>query len=109
MQVQHDFQLVDRCKQIFNGLFVVRGVTLYSVGEGFEHSELARGAFSGTAEGFAIGGELYPFREMSLPEILSGGRRMEFTCGRQSYLIEKENACLNKFVELYKWAKSRDK
>ena len=85
------------------------GVALYSVGEGFEHSELARGVFSGTAEGFAIGGELYHFREMSLPEILSGGRRMEFTCGRQSYLIEKENACLNKFVELYKWAKDRDK
>ena len=33
---------------------------------------------------------------------------MEFTCGKRSYMLEKENACLNKYVELYKWATGRE-
>ena len=80
------------------------GVTLYSIGAGFEQAELCRGEFRSDAEGFYMGGESYPFHEMTLPEILSGGRRMEFSCGKSNYMLAKENACLNKFVELYKWA-----
>ena len=75
---------------------------------GFERTELFTGPLSSSAEGFKIGGESYAFHEMSLPEILSGGRRMEFTCGKRSYMLEKENACLNKYVELYKWATGRE-
>ena len=81
------------------------GVTLYSIGEGFEKTELFTGPLSSSAEGFKMAGELYPFHEMTPPEILSGGRRLEFTCGKRSYMLEKENACLNKYVELYKWAR----
>ena len=84
--------------------FSDEAVTLSSIGEGFEKTEIITGPLSSSAEGFKIGGELYPFHEMTPPEILSGGRRLEFTCARKSYMLEKENACLNKYVELYKWA-----
>ena len=100
-----EIQLETYRKRFENGEFFSEdGVTIYSVGEGFERTELFTGPLSSSAEGFKIGGESYAFHEMSLPEILSGGRRMEFTCGKRSYMLEKENACLNKYVELYKWA-----
>lgn len=89
--------------------FAEDGVKLSEVGEGFETVPVASGELSSSAEGLVIGGELYPFRDMTPPEILSGGRKMEFTCGRRSYLLEKENACLNKYVELYHWAHPAEK
>lgn len=78
-------------------------VTLYEIGEGFQLAETARGTLTGTAAGLEIGGELYSFEEMTLPEILSGGRKLEFTHGRRNFMLQKEGACLNKYVELYKF------
>ena len=104
-----EIQLETYRKRFENGEFFSEdGVTIYSVGEGFERTELFTGPLSSSTEAFKIGGESYAFHEMSLPEILSGGRRMEFTCGKRSYMLEKENACLNKYVELYKWATGRE-
>ena len=80
------------------------GVTLYEIGEGFEQTELGCGELTSSAEGLSLAGESFVFREMTPPEILSGGRRMELTCGKRSFLLQKEGACLNKYVELYKWA-----
>ena len=79
------------------------GVTLYEIGEGFERTEIFTGPISSSAEGLKIAGDMYPFHDMTPPEILSGGRRMEFTCGKRSFMLEKEGACLNKYVELYHW------
>ena len=80
------------------------GVELLSIGEGFEQAPVCTGELVSSAEGLSIGGVLYPFREMTPPEILSGGRKLEFTCAGSSYMLAKEQACLNKYVELYHWA-----
>ncbi len=80
-------------------------VTLCRVDEGFRLTELAHGTLYGTDAGLRMEGVDYPFGKMSPPEILSGGRKLEFTCGKLDYMLLKENACLNKFVELYKWVR----
>lgn len=79
-------------------------VTISEIGEGFVLTKLGCGTLSGTDTGLHLEGVDYPFREMTPPEILSGGRRLEFSCGKRDFMLEKENSCLNKFVELYKWA-----
>lgn len=86
---------------------VEQDVKISEIGEGFELTYLACGALTGSASGLSIAGEDYPFKDMTPPEILSGGRKLEFTCGGRSYMLEKEHACLNKFVELYLWASGR--
>ena len=80
------------------------GVTLSEVGEGFVLTELAQGTLAADAATLSIGGMRLPLHELTLPEILSGGRKLEFTCGKRDFMLQKEGACLNKFVELYKWA-----
>ncbi len=79
-------------------------MTLYEIGEGFALTELGTGELAGSAEGLSLMGESFAFREMTPPEILSGGRKLELTCGKRSFMLQKEGACLNKYVELYKWA-----
>ena len=78
-------------------------VTLSEVGEGFVLTELAQGTLAADAATLSIGGMRFPLHELTLPEILSGGRKLEFTCGKRDFMLQKEGACLNKFVELYKW------
>ena len=80
------------------------GVEIFEIGENFAQTPLSGDLLTSSAEGLEIGGLTLPFREMTPPEILSGGRRLELTCGKRSYLLHKEDACLNKYVELYKWA-----
>ena len=83
-----------------------KDVTLYEIGEGFAMTELGRGELTSTAEGIELLGERFAFHDMTPPEILSGGRKLEFTAGKRSFMLQKEGACLNKYVELYKWTQS---
>lgn len=80
------------------------GVTIYEIGESFALEPLATARLTSSAEGISIGGMNFAFHEMASPEILSGGRKLEFSCGKRNFMLEKENACLNKYVELCKWA-----
>lgn len=83
-------------------------VTLYSIGAGFELTELGRGELNSSAEGLEICGEVFPFHELTAPEILSGGRKLQLSRGKEDFMLAKEGACLNKYVELYKWATGRN-
>ena len=47
------------------------------------------------AEGLSLCGERFPFHELTAPEILSGGRKLELSRGREDFMLLKENACLN--------------
>lgn len=79
------------------------GVTLYRIGDGFELTEVGTGEISGTSDGLEVCGESFPFHELTMPEILSGGRKMELSRGKENFMVTKEGACLNKYVEQYKW------
>ena len=67
------------------------GVELLSIGEGFEQAPVCTGELVSSAEGLSIGGVLYPFRDMTPPEILSGGRKLEFTCAGSSSTCWQRN------------------
>ena len=84
--------------------FTEEGVQLCRIGEGFELEEIGTGTLTSDAGGLSLCGERFPFHELTAPEILSGGRKLELSRGREDFMLLKENACLNKFVELYKWA-----
>ena len=73
---------------------------LCRIGEGFELEEIGTGTLTSDAEGLSLCGERFPFHELTAPEILSGGRKLELSRGREDFMLLKENACLNKFVEL---------
>lgn len=79
------------------------GVTLYSVQKGFQKKKLAEGTLAGSEKGFFLNPYTFSFSQMMLPEILNGGRQMEFTCAGEGYLLEKRG-CLNKYRDLYRWA-----
>lgn len=83
-------------------------VTLYRIGDGFALTELGCGRLESTAEGLELCGERFEFHEMAMPEILSGGRKLELSRGKEDFMLTKEGACLNKFVELYKWSTGRE-
>ncbi len=100
-----DMQLANYHARFERGeFFSDADVTLYSIGEHFEQKQLAVSSLTSSADGISIGGMDFAFAEMASPEILSGGRKLEFTCGKNSYMLQKENVCLNKYIELYKWA-----
>lgn len=80
------------------------GITLYSIGDGFALTELGCGTLTSSADGLELCGERFPFAELTAPEILSGGRKLELSRGKENFMLQKEGACLNKYVELYKWA-----
>ncbi len=86
--------------------FTDSGVRLYRIDKGFKKSMLLTDDLTSSAEGFAVGDAKFCFCDMPLPEILSGGREMEFTANGINYMIEKDGACLNKYRELYLWWKN---
>lgn len=100
-----EIQLANYHARFERGDFPSEGdIEIFEIGENFSQTPLPGGQLKSTAEGLEIGGLTLPFREMTPPEILSGGRKLELTCGKTSYMLHKEGACLNKYVELYKWA-----
>ena len=89
--------------------FREEGVTLYELGEHFALKVLGTAELVSSADGLSIGGHSFSFRDMSVPELLSGGRRVEFSAAGKDYMLEKENACLNKYLELRRWSLERAK
>ena len=70
--------------------FREEGVTLYELGEHFALKVLGTAELVSSADGLSIGGHSFSFRDMSVPELLSGGRRVEFSAAGKDYMLEKE-------------------
>ncbi len=84
--------------------FREEGVTLYRVGEHFRREVLVTAELISSAEGISIGEYEFRFHDMSSPELLNGGRQVEFSALGEDYMLEKDGACLNKYLELRRWS-----
>ena len=75
--------------------------------EMFRKTPVLRGTLEGRADGLQIGTYFFPFAELRTPELIGGGAALALTCGGVHYLLQKDGACMNKYLELYLWAKER--
>ena len=82
-------------------------VNLMEVGDKFEKKSLLTDNLQGEADCVRIGAYIFPFRQMDIPEILSGGSTLVFHTDGKNYLLTKEGACLEKYLELYCWSRQR--
>ena len=82
-------------------------VQLFETGEDFRKTPLLTGRLYSSADALSIGEYRFDFSGIAKMEILRGGSALVFTVGGVHYMLQKEGACLNKYLSLRLWSLGR--
>ncbi len=84
--------------------FYDNGVYLSVIQEENAKQNLVSGQLTCDVDGLYLGEYNFKFNEMEKLEILQGGSALVFTVNGAHYQLEKDKACLNKYLEFYRFA-----